>query len=127
MSSVSDTESQLYWLSTLALAKSRKPRAQSLKDRRNRACREIQDLRGQDAEIEDRGDRDRKCSHAHSADTDLHSLALAFRHVHHDDDAQVEEDGDHAGEHADDGKTVVTSADGGAEDVPLADEAGRRR
>jgi hypothetical protein len=47
-----------------------------------------------------------------------------YNHDHH---AQIEEDRHHAGQYADDRQLVVAGADCGAEDVPLADEACRRR
>ena len=49
------------------------------------------------------------------------------RHVHHDNDAQVEEDRDDAGEHAEDGERDQVRLHRRAEDVPLRDEADRRR
>ena len=48
-----------------------------------------------------------------------------FGHAHHDDDPEVEEDRHDARQHADDREPVVPFLDRGAEDVPLADEAGR--
>ena len=48
-------------------------------------------------------------------------------HVHHDHDAQIEEDGHHACQHANDRKRRVAGADRGAEDVPLGNESGRGR
>src|SRR6185503_859112 len=100
--------------------------AEGSEDRRARIQRQIDDACWQDTEIEDCDDGKSKTGHRGGRDARPRNLS-PFGHVHHDDDPQVEENGNDAGQDADNRQPVVPFLHCGAEDVPLADEARGRR
>ena len=80
----------------------------SLEDRRNRGGGPVEHARRQDAEVEDRdiADPAAHAGHLSARCGAARRAGLRARHVHHHDDAQVEEDRDDAGQHADDREPV---------------------
>src|SRR5712692_1766725 len=76
-------------------------------------------------EIENADDADRECGSQGPGQGGGGSCGLALAHVHGDDRPQIVIDGDHAVEYGDDSKPDEVRVDGGAEEIELAQEAGR--
>src|SRR5471032_2035780 len=99
-----------------------------LEDRADRGGGEVEETGWEDTEVEDRGGgKDNRGAGDLRHGWEARHRFARRSHVHHDDDAQIEEDGDDARQDADDREAGVAGLDGGAEDIPLRDEAGHRR